>query len=200
MKFSLHFCGLTIVAALQLLAARAAAQDVEYIRAVERAQEQRPKAIANSARIAPATEPGTPMVLQGRVVKPDGTPAVGTIVFAYQTDRTGLYDRPEAGAHSWRLKGWAKADEAGRFTFETIRPAPYPGRRVPAHVHFTLFTPSGERYHAGEAKFEDDELVSAHQRETSRQAGDFGEVRPVRREAGKEHVEVTLRIDPTQRF
>lgn len=187
-------------ALLMLLATRASAQDVEYIRAVERAQQQRPASMAASSRIAPAGEPGTPLVLHGRVVKADGTPAGGAIVFAYHTDRSGLYDRPEAGAHSWRLRGWAKADEAGRFTFETIRPGPYPDRRGPAHVHFTIFTPSGERYHAGEAKFEDDNLVPAREREASKRAGDFGEVRPVRREAGKEHVQVALRIDAAQRF
>lgn len=177
-----------------------AAQDVDYIRAVERAQQQRPATIGHSSRIAAADESGTRMTLHGRVLKADGTPAAGMVVFAYQTDRSGLYDRPEAGAHSWRLRGWAKADDAGRFTFETIRPGPYPDRRGPAHVHFTIFTPSGERYHAGEAKFEDDELVSAREREASKQAGDFGEVRPVRREGGKEHVEVTLRVDAAQRF
>ena len=183
-----------------LLAASASAQDVEYIRAVERAQQQRPTSMTAATRIAPTGEAGTPMVLHGRVVKPDGTPAGGTVVFAYHTDRTGLYDRPEAGGHSWRLRGWAKADEAGRFTFETIRPGPYPDRRAPAHVHFTIFTASGERYHAGEAKFEDDELVPARERDASRRAGDFGEVRPVRREGGKQHVDVTLRIDAAQRF
>ena len=177
-----------------------AAQDADYIRAMDRAQQQRPATIGSASRIAAANEPGTPMTLHGRAQKADGTPADGMVVFAYQTDRSGLYDQPQAGAHSWRLRGWAKTDDKGRFTFETIRPGPYPGRQNPAHVHFTIFTPSGERYHAGEAKFEDDELVPAREREASRRAGDFGEVRPVRREGGKEHVEVTLRIDVAQRF
>ena len=177
-----------------------AAQDADYIRAVERAQQQRPATIAHASRIAATDEPGTPMTLHGRALNADGRPAGSVVVFAYQTDRSGIYDRPEAGAHSWRLRGWAKADDAGRFTFETIRPGPYPGRQAPAHVHFTIFTPSGERYHAGEAKFDDDELVPARERETSKRAGDFGEVRPVRREGGREHVNVTLRIDAAQRF
>ena len=138
----------------------AAAQDLEYIRAIERAQQQRPASIAHSSRIAPADEPGTPMILEGRVVHSDGQPAADTIVLAYHTDRNGLYDQSGAGAHSWRLKGWAKTDEQGRFTFETIRPGAYPDRQTPAHVHFTAFTPSGERFHAGEVKFDDDPLLS----------------------------------------
>lgn len=52
--------------------AGAAAQDVEYVRAVERAQRQRPAEISNSARIAPAGTLGTPLVLRGRIVKQDG--------------------------------------------------------------------------------------------------------------------------------
>jgi protocatechuate 3,4-dioxygenase, beta subunit len=185
---------------LALLCKIAAAQDVEYTRAVEHAQQQRPTTIGDSARIAPRDEPGAPMVLRGRVVNTDGVPAAGVIVFAYHTDRGGLYDAPEAGAHSWRLKGWAKADEQGRFAFETIRPGPYPNRDVPAHVHFTIFTPGGEHYHAGEIRFADDPLVSESDQARSKKAGEFGEVRPVRVEAGVAHVEFASRIDPAQRF
>lgn len=176
------------------------AQDVGYARAMDRAQEARPATIEHSSRIAPIGEPGTPMVLHGRIVTPDGSPAAGAIVFAYHTDRTGLYDRPEAGAHSWRLKGWAKADAQGRFTFETIRPGAYPDRQTPAHVHFTAFTPSAERYHAGEIRFDNDPLVSQRERDASAKAGESGEIRPVRREGDVEHVDFTLRIDPAQRF
>ena len=178
----------------------AAAQDLDYIRAVERAQQQRPDTLSSASRIAPVTEPGTAMFLHGRIVKPDGTPAADTIVFAYHTDQNGLYNAPEAGAHSWRLKGWAKADAEGRFTFETIRPGAYPDRRTPAHVHFTAFTPSGERYHAGEIKFDDDPLVPQAEREASKDASAFHQVRPVRRDGQIEHVEFTLRIDVAQRF
>jgi protocatechuate 3,4-dioxygenase beta subunit len=140
------------------------------------------------------------LILRGRIVQPDGAPAAGAIVFAYHTDAQGLYDRRGAGEHSWRLKGWTKADGEGRFMFETIRPGPYPGRHVPAHVHFTVFTPDGARYHAGEVKFENDPLVSEPERDASKRAGEFGEVRPVRQEGNAEQVEFALPIDPAQRF
>lgn len=189
---------LQLAGILGLFSTTALAQDLEYIRALERAQQQRPADIPNSTRIAPPGEPGTPMILHGRIVNPDGTAGANHVVFAYHTDRAGLYDRKEAGAHSWRLKSWAKADGEGRFTFETIRPGPYPNRQIPAHVHFTIFAPSGERYHAGEVKFEDDSLPS--ERSASTQHGDAGEVRPVRREGNVDHVEFTLRADVAQRF
>ncbi|HJR58079.1 MAG TPA: hypothetical protein VJ813_01720 [Vicinamibacterales bacterium] len=126
------------------------AQDVDYIRAVERAQQQRPATLSSTGRIAPASEPGSPLVVRGRLLGPNGSPAAGAIVFAYQTDRGGLYDRRENGPHSWRLRGWVQTDGDGRFTFETIRPGSYPNSNNPPHVHFTVFLPNGERYHAGE--------------------------------------------------
>lgn len=127
-----------------------AAQDVEYIRAVERAQGQRPSTLTPTGRIAPTSEPGAPLVVRGQLLNIDGSPAAGAVVFAYHTDRGGLYDRRENGAHSWRLRGWVKTGADGRFTFETVRPGSYPNSNNPPHVHFTAFLPNGERYHAGE--------------------------------------------------
>jgi hypothetical protein len=73
----------------------AAAQDVEYLQALERAQRDRPRVLTARGRIAPAAEPGTPLVIHGRVFRADGTtPARDMIVFAYHTDATGLYDVP----------------------------------------------------------------------------------------------------------
>ena len=135
---------------LLVTSATLTAQDVEYIRAVERAQQQRPAALAATGRIAPASEPGTPLIVRGHLLNIDGSPAAGAVVFAYQTDRGGLYDKRENGPHSWRLRGWVKAGADGRFTFETIRPGSYPNSNNPPHVHFTAFLANGERYHAGE--------------------------------------------------
>jgi protocatechuate 3,4-dioxygenase beta subunit len=132
------------------VAAGVAAQDLQYIRAVEKAQQQRPATLSSTARIAPTSEPGTPLVVRGRLLDIDGSPARAATVFAYQTDRGGLYDKPENGPHSWRLRGWAKTDDDGRFSFETIRPGSYPNSNNPPHVHFIAFLANGHRYHAGE--------------------------------------------------
>jgi protocatechuate 3,4-dioxygenase beta subunit len=43
------------------------------------------------------------------------------IVFAYQTDHTGVYNR--RGADGWRLHGGARTDAEGRFELHTIRAA-----------------------------------------------------------------------------
>lgn len=132
------------------LVALTSAQDVQYIRAIERAQQQRPANIGTTARIAPTSEPGDPLIVRGRLLNVDGSPAANAIVFAYQTDKGGLYDKRENGPHSWRLRGWVKTDSAGSFTFETIRPGSYPNSNNPPHVHFTAFLADGSRYHAGE--------------------------------------------------
>jgi protocatechuate 3,4-dioxygenase beta subunit len=124
-----------------------AAQDVEYGRAMDRAQRTRPSALAATARIAPASEPGDPLRVRGQLRNLGGAAAAGAVVFAYHTDRGGLYDDPAKGPHSWRLRGWARTDRDGRFTFETMRPGAYPGGNIPPHVHFTAFLADGSRYH-----------------------------------------------------
>lgn len=195
-----RFPFLTILAAAAL-AAPSAAQDTQFIRALEAAQKSRPAQVGSSARIAAEGEPGVPMVIHGRAFAPDGTtPLPNAIVFAYHTDRTGIYDERSAGPHSWRLKGWVKTDGEGRFEFRTIRPGAYPENNQAAHVHFTFLTPDGSRYHAGELEFEDDKLLPERVRAASRAAGAFGSVRPVRREGTTEHVEIALRVNPAQKF
>ena len=64
------------------------AQDREFLAAMERAQKERPKTLSSSARIAPESEPGDPLVVHGRAVEEDGkTPVGNAIIFAYHTNR-----------------------------------------------------------------------------------------------------------------
>lgn len=189
------------VPGLLLIALPIGAQDLEYIRAVVAAQRDRPAQLAATARIAPEAEPGTALVVHGRAFAADGrTPLAGAIVFAYHTDRDGRYDQRGAPAHSWRLKGWARTGEDGRFEFRTIRPGHYPGGKDAAHIHFTLFTADGERYHAGGLLFDDDKLVSAADREATRKDATFGPVRAVRTDQAVQHVDVNLRIVAKEKF
>lgn len=179
---------------------RLGAADLEYLRAMGRAQAQRPATLTSTARIAPAGEAGSPLTVRGRLFAADRvTPVAGATVFAYHTDRDGHYDRPGTPAHTWRLRGWALTDGDGRFVFHTIRPGAYPGRNTPAHVHFALFIPEGS-YHGGELRFGDDPLVTAAERSASARAGAFGWIRPVKTENGQAIVDLALRIDPKQRF
>ena len=166
---------LTLVTLL-VTGALLAAQDTQYLGAIERAQQQRPSTLHSTARIASTSEPGLPLTVRGALLKSDGSPAADAIVFAYQTDREGLYDTGENGPHSWRLKGWVKTGKDGRFTFETIRPGSYPNSNNPPHVHFTAFLPTGERYHAGELQMS------------------------MTAPAGREEATVSLRLQARQKF
>jgi protocatechuate 3,4-dioxygenase beta subunit len=110
---------------------------------VRREMQEAPAQIASSSRIAPADEPGEQMVIEGTVLMPDGKPAAGVTVYAYHTDATGHYvkEGPGPGAANFtpRLRAWVKTDAGGHFEWQTIRPAPYPNREVPAHIHITAW-------------------------------------------------------------
>ncbi len=109
----------------------------------------------------------------------------GVIVFAYHTDRTGVYNRP--GVRDWRLKGWAKTDEQGRFEFRAIRPGSYPGLRPPpAHIHVTIDGPGLPRRWTEEIEFADDPLLA-----------DKAHALPVTTRNGVQHVNYTIRVKET---
>lgn len=162
------------------------AQDREFLAAMERAQKERPKTLSSSARIAPESEPGDPLVVHGRAIEEDGkTPVGNAIIFAYHTDRNGLYDVAGSPPHQWRLKGWVRTAADGTFEFRTIRPGAYPENKVPQHIHLNVFLPDGRRYWADELQFADDPLLPASDRATA--------VR-VRREGGTQHVDFVFRL------
>lgn len=145
------------------------------------AQRQRPATIDRVTRLAEADEPGTPLTIRGQLFQVDGlTPAAGAIVFAYHTDRTGVYSGPGTSrARPWRIRGWARTDAAGRFVFHTVRPAPYPTRDESAHVHLTADGPGIVGQVVESLRFDDDELNTPAQRRASAALGPFAYIRPV---------------------
>jgi protocatechuate 3,4-dioxygenase beta subunit len=167
--------------------------DPEFARMWEAAQRERPATLGPRARVGDATEPGDRLLVRMQVLQADAaTPAADAIVFIYQTDRDGHYDRP--GRNGWRLKSWARTDAQGRVEFTTIRPGAYPGRRVAAHVHVGIEGPPGRRHVLPELLFEDDELVTPAERSKSDRAGRFANVRPVRAIDGGAVVEILYRL------
>lgn len=169
------------------------AQEGEWARQWESAQRERPGVLSSVGRIAPASEPGTPLIIHGRVYQRDGsTPAAGIVVFAYHTDATGVYHA--AGGSGWRLRGWAKSDSEGRFELRTIRPAPYPRGGAAAHIHVTVEAPEPKARWADGILFLDDPIVSEADRRDSAAKGRFGTVRPVALLAGVQHVDYNIAI------
>jgi protocatechuate 3,4-dioxygenase beta subunit len=115
-----------------------------------------PSKASSRARIAPADEPGVPMVIEGRVTSAGGAPAPAIVIYAYHTDRSGIYP-PGVNRHG-RLRGWAVTDAQGRYRFDTIRPGAYPARDVPEHVHMHVIEPGVGTYYIDNLEFEDDPL------------------------------------------
>jgi len=102
-----------------------------------------------------------PLLITGRVTGSDGRPRAGIIVYAYHTDRLGIYRPPvpprsQASYDHGQLRGWARTDAEGRYTFETIRPGSYPHTKNPQHVHMHIIEPGCLTYFIKELQFSDD--------------------------------------------
>jgi protocatechuate 3,4-dioxygenase beta subunit len=148
--------------------------------------------------IAGPNEPGERLLVRGRLFAPDGErPAAGAILYAYQTDVTGVYNRDRDPAAPPRLRGYMKTDAEGRFEYDTIRPGSYPGRTVPAHVHHHAWGGGWPTQWLTELNFADDPLLTAADRNRSQQAGRFAWVLAPRRTAQGLEVELNIRLKPT---
>lgn len=88
---------------------------------------------------------GERITIKGRVIDGGGNPVSDSVVEIWQADANGLYNSPaehRAGADPNCL-GWGRSavDEAGAFTFETIKPGPVPapdGSLMAPHITFWI--------------------------------------------------------------
>ena len=127
-----------------------------------------PARFTSHARIAPASEPGEPLRIDGRVTDAAGKPRAGVIVYAYHTDAGGIYPRSppvdgRPGPRHGALRGWARTDAAGNYRFDTIRPASYPNADVPQHVHMHVIEPGCSTYWIDDIHFTDDPRLTKAQ-------------------------------------
>jgi len=159
-----------------------------------------PRTLSATSRIAPEGEPGDPLVIEGTVTGPDGAPRLGIVVYAYHTDAGGIYPRPQdapgaAARRHGRLRGWAVTDGTGRYRFDTIRPAGYPGTSIPQHVHFHVLEPGRCTYWIDSLLFDDDPRLDAEtrRRETHGRGGE-GIASPTRDEGGAWHARRDIRL------
>lgn len=167
--------------------------DPNFLRMYEDAQAHRPSPLMSIARIAPVDEPGVPLTIRAQLFDRAGTrPLPGAMIFAYHTDRTGLYNRP--GARGWRLQGWARTDDAGRFEFDTVRPAPYPERNAAAHIHVHAEGAGVPRQTLKDVLFEGDPLLTDAQKRNAASAGRFGNICHVTVTDGRESCEILYRL------
>ena len=108
-------------------------------------------------------EPGERLVFGGRVLDMNGRPLPGAAVIAYNADAQGLYNPPNSPTRMPRIRATAVTDDLGRFRFLTVRPAPYPDRSQPAHIHLLVAAPAHDVRHL-EYWFHDDPLITAARR------------------------------------
>jgi protocatechuate 3,4-dioxygenase beta subunit len=120
------------------------------------------EALSWKAVLTPANEPGTPLLVSGRIFAADGkTPVEGVTLHVYHTDARGLYSEKDGQGREPdpRIKGRMKTDKSGRYEFRTIRPASYPGTRRPQHIHAEVYGAGYAQRWIPEYWFEDDPLV-----------------------------------------
>jgi protocatechuate 3,4-dioxygenase beta subunit len=137
-----------------------------------------PTSLRWEATLAPAGEPGEPLIILGTIYKKDGkTPAPGIILYVYHTDHKGYYSPSEgqlAGKRHGHLRGWIKTDASGRYQFRTIKPLAYPDRSIPAHIHPIVKEPGLIEYYLDEYRFDDDPLLTPAERAKEEKRGGSG--------------------------
>lgn len=110
-------------------------------------------------------EKGQKLVVTGTVFQLDGkTTAPNVIIYYWQTDNEGYYSpkagMDEAAKKHGHIRGWVKTDADGKYTINTIRPAPYPNDVLPAHIHLSIKEPDvSNEYYVDEINFDDDKLL-----------------------------------------
>jgi protocatechuate 3,4-dioxygenase, beta subunit len=125
-------------------------------------------------------EKGQKLLVTGTVYKIDGkTIAPNVIIYYWQTDNNGYYAASDGMSEKARrhghIRGWVRADEHGKYSIYTVRPASYPGRDIPAHIHTSIKEPNiDNEYYIDEFVFEDDKLLTSEKRKSHENRGGNG--------------------------
>ncbi|KYG79939.1 intradiol ring-cleavage dioxygenase [Roseivirga seohaensis] len=128
-------------------------------------------------------EEGQKLLIIGTIYKKDGvTPAPNVIVYYYQTDTKGAYANrkgldQKVARHGY-IRSWVKSDENGKYAIYTIRPAAYPNRDDPAHIHPSIKEPNDiNEYYIDAFVFDDDPLLTSEKRKAMENRGGSGVLR-----------------------
>jgi protocatechuate 3,4-dioxygenase beta subunit len=132
-------------------------------------------------------EKGPKLKITGTIFKRDGkTPAKDVILYIYHTDQHGLYsttgNETGWGKRHGYIRGWIKTNADGKYTFYTLRPAAYPGRENPEHIHPVIKEPGLREYWIDEYLFDDDPILTLKERNRQEKRGGAGIVKPTAKE------------------
>lgn len=128
-------------------------------------------------------EKGPKIKISGTVYQIDGkTPAAGVIIYLHHTNQDGYYP-PAKDAQGWgrrhgRIRGWMKTNQAGQYEYYTLRPAPYPGRTDPMHIHYTILEPNGKYYWIHDVVFKGDPRLKDYDGSKARGGNGLVELKP----------------------
>ncbi len=125
----------------------------------------KPETINNVDTSAGWFEAGQKLLVTGTVYQRDGiTPAKDVIIYYWQTDNAGYYSKgagvPAAAIRHGHIRGWMKTDATGKYALYTVRPSPYPGEKIPAHIHIAIIEPGINEYYIDDLQFDDDPLFT----------------------------------------
>jgi protocatechuate 3,4-dioxygenase, beta subunit len=129
-----------------------------------------PASLSWKTVVTSAGEPGEPLSISGTISQADGKPAEGIVLFIYHTDATGYYNEKDDVSHP-RLKGWMKTGPDGRYEFRTIKPAPYPHRTTPAHIHAHVYGAQYSERPIDDYWFEGDPFITAKELAARKEMG-----------------------------
>lgn len=139
-------CGLQSSAAAEAQSSARSLRRVEGCEGCEAVWEREPAKLRPVLVLADQDEPGERLVVRGTVFHSDAsTPARNVIVYAHHTNAAGRYANgsreSEWSRRHGRLRGWLMTGSDGRYEIQTIKPAPYPERASPAHIHLFILEP-----------------------------------------------------------
>lgn len=151
--------------------------------------DEAPDALSWDMTIAGPDEPGERLVITGTVYEAGGTrPAPNVLLYAYHTNAEGVYpkrgDEIGNGQRHGYLRSWLRTNAQGRYRVTTIRPASYPGRTEPAHIHLTVQAPDAPETWIDSIVFADDPLLTPEARARLDNRGGSGIVTLRRDEQG----------------
>ena len=125
------------------------------------AAREAPDDVSWKAVLADEKDAGEPLIISGTVFETDGvTRAPNILIYAYHTDAKGFYGRGRGEHPHGKHHGWMLTDARGRYEFRTIKPAQYPLRDTPAHIHYTLTGVNFREYWIDDVWFEGDDLIT----------------------------------------
>jgi protocatechuate 3,4-dioxygenase beta subunit len=161
---------------------RPARSDLYQCEGCEGALERDASGLSWRVKVGSGLDRGELLQVEGIVYRADGrTPSPGVVIYAYHTNAEGLYahgsPQTEASRRHGRLRAWVKTDAQGRYRFDTIKPAPYPGGRFPAHIHLTVLEPDRRPYWIDDIVFEGEAGVSEAYRTGMTNRGGNGIIR-----------------------